>query len=253
MPTLHSSCLLRTEIERLLAEHRADRDSTREARTETLLSQLAEARNEGHLSNNEIEGQMLTMLFAGYETTAAVLGFAWYELARNPELRDAFHAELEAVLGGETPTPADISELDLTRRIVTESLRMYPPVHTIPRQTRRDIEVDGYVIPADTQIHLPILTVHRDERFYENPDTFQPDRWTAAFEEELPEFAFLPFGGGRRMCVGQEFARLEAMLVLATIGQHWTLEWEGSASGVTLEPEITLESKDGLPMRLQSR
>ena len=201
---------LRTEIQRLIAEH-DENSRPGDLQRETLLSKLSEAREahgQDHLSTEEIEGQLLTMLFAGYETTAAALGFAWYALAMNTEIKQAFHNELDTVLDGEPPAPEDIADLELTSRIITETLRMYPPVHTIPRQTTQAVGIDGYQIPADTQVHLPVLAVHRDERFYDDPDTFRPDRWTSEFEEQLPDYAFIPFGGGRRSCIGRDFARL---------------------------------------------
>jgi cytochrome P450 len=201
----------------------------------------------------EVEDQMLTMIFAGYETTAAALGFAWYSLGMNPDIRQAFHKELDTVLDGKPPTQDDIADLDLTNRIVTETLRLYPPIHTIPRQTTRDVQVGDYVIPANEEVHLSIISVHRDERFYDDPLEFKPDRWTGEFEEKLPDHAFIPFGGGRRTCIGREFARLEAMLVLATIGQHWTLDWAGEDPRITIEPEITTKTKNGLPMRIRQR
>lgn len=252
---------LRTEVRQLLAEYSADSEQANSSQPndlqqETLLSKLHEAREasgQDHLSTEEVEDQMLTMIFAGYETTAAALGFAWYSLAMNPDIRQAFHDELDAVLGDELPTPEDIANLDLTNRIVTETLRLYPPIHTIPRETTRDIQVDGYQIPAGEEVHLSIISAHRDKRFYDNPLSFRPDRWTDNFEEELTDHAFIPFGGGRRTCIGREFARLEATLVLATIGQQWTLEWAGEGPTITIEPEITTQTKNGLPMQLRQR
>ncbi|WP_226042991.1 cytochrome P450 [Natrinema sp. DC36] len=252
---------LRTEVRQLLAEYSADSEQEvssqpNDLQQETLLSKLHDAREASgpdHLSTEEVEDQMLTMIFAGYETTAAALGFAWYSLAMNPEIRQAFHDELDAVLGDEPPTPEDIANLDLTNRIVTETLRLYPPIHTIPRQTTRDVQIDGYQIPANEEVHLSIISTHRDERFYDDPLSFRPDRWTENFEEELDDHAFIPFGGGRRTCIGREFARLEATLVLATIGQQWTLEWAGADPTITIEPEITTQTKNGLPMRLRQR
>nr|WP_233274866.1 cytochrome P450 [Haladaptatus cibarius] len=246
---------LRSEIRRLLTEH-GEKSKPDSLHQETLLSKLAEAREasgQDHLSTEEVEGQLLTMLFAGYETTAAALGFAWYALAQNPEIQQAFHEELDAVLDGEPPTHADITDLELTRQIVTETLRMYPPVHTIPRQTTRDVNVDGYQVPADTQVHLPLLAIHRDERFYDDPSSFRPGRWTGEFEDELPDYAFIPFGGRRRTCIGREIATLEATLVLATIGQHWTLEWMGEEEEVSIEPEMTMKTQNELPMQLRPR
>lgn len=247
---------LRAEVQRLLSEYNADSASENQSDPENLLSKLNDARKasgEDHLSTEEVEGQMLSMVFAGYETTAATLSFAWYSLAMNPEIQQSFYDELDTVLDGDPPTYDDIDDLDLTQRIVTETLRLYPPIHTIPRRSTRDIEINDYLIPADEEVHLSIIAVHRDERFYDDPMAFRPGRWTDDFEENLPKYAFIPFGGGRRTCIGQEFARLEATLVLATIGQDWELTWDGGDTTIALEPEITIKTKNGLDMQLQRR
>ncbi len=168
---------LRTEVRQLLAEYSADSERANSSQPndlqqETLLSKLHKAREasgQDRLSTEEVEDQMLTMTFAEYETTAAALGFAWYSLAINSDIRQAFHDVLDAVLEDEPPTPEDIANLDLTNRIVTEPLRLYPPIHTIPRETTRDVQVDGYWIPAEEEVHLSIISTHRDERFYADP------------------------------------------------------------------------------------
>ena len=266
----NSSERLRKEVRRLLAEYdnQADRGTNammtggnasqdaNSSQKETLLSKLQDARNatgEDHLSKEEIEDQLLTMIFAGYETTASALAFAWYSLATNPDIRESFYEELDTVLGGDLPTQSDVSDLELTNQIVTETIRLYPPVHTIPRQTNRDVEIGDYRIPAGEQVHLSIISVHRDERFYDQPMSFQPSRWTPEFGEELDDYAFVPFGGGRRTCIGREFARLEATLVLATIGQQFRLDWAGEDGKITIEPEITTQTKNGLPMVIREQ
>lgn len=244
---------LRMEIRQLLSEHSVDSASEYQSDLLSKLQEALEASGQNHLSMEEVEGQMVTMIFAGYETTAAALGFAWYSLATNPDIQQAFHEEIDTVLGGDCPTYDNIDDLGLTQRIVTETLRLYPPVHTIPRRSTQDIEINDYLIPSDEEVHLSIIAVHRDERFYDDPMTFRPDRWTDNFEEELPEYAFVPFGGGRRTCIGREFARLEATLVLATIGQQWELVWDGGDTALTMEPEITIKTKNGLPIQVQAR
>ncbi|HET7325500.1 MAG TPA: cytochrome P450 [Halococcus sp.] len=266
---------IRIEVRRLLAEYQyGSGDNSGEvtlddtiqkpdsgggldgSQNETLLSKLSEAgkaTDEDGLSAEEIEDQMLTMIFAGYETTASALAFALYSLATEPDVRESFYDEIGTVLSGDSPTLNDIADLELTNRIITETLRLYPPIHTIPRQTTRDVDVGRYCIPSDEQVHLSIISVHRDERYYDNPLEFRPNRWTDDFEEELDEYAFIPFGGGRRTCIAQEFARLEATLALATIGQRFDLEWAGEETNITIEPEMTTKTQNGLPMTIRER
>lgn len=192
------------------------------------------------------------MVFAGHETTAAALAFSWNLLATHPDVRRRFHDELDAVLDGAPPTAGDVADLTVTDRVVSETLRLYPPVHTIPRRTTTDLEVDGFRIPAGEQVHLSVVHAHRDRRWYERPYEFRPERWTDAFEADLDEFAYLPFGGGRRACIGREFARIEATVALATIGQQVRLDWSGSGAP-DVSPRITTRTKDGLPMRITRR
>lgn len=223
--------------------------------TPDLLTQLQRARdteNGEQLTIEEIEDQLVTMVFAGHETTATALAFAWYVLATHPEIREQFEKELDTVLGGEPPSHDDLPELELTDRIITEALRLYPPIHTIPRQTTADVEVNGYRIPEGHEIHLSIIHVHRDGQFYDDPLLFRPNRWTNEFEEDLHDFAYAPFGGGRRTCIGREFALLEAKVVLATIGQRFQFDWEQEHE-IELEPRVTTQAKNGIPLRLFTR
>ena len=223
--------------------------------TPDLLTRLQQARNrddESELTIEEIEDQLITMVFAGHETTAAALAFTWYVLATKPDIREQFQEELDTVLDGERPTYDDLQELEYTDRIITEALRLYPPVHTIPRRTLTDVEVGGYRIPEGHEIHLSVIHVHRDEQFYEEPLAFRPERWTDEFEEELHDFAYAPFGGGRRSCIGREFALLEAKVVLATIGQKFQFDWEKEEK-IELEPRVTTRTKEGIPLRIRQR
>lgn len=223
--------------------------------TRDLLSQLQQTRDADdgeQLNTQEIEDQLVTMVFAGHETTAAALAFTWYLLATHSDIREAFHEELDTVLDGEPPSHDDLAELEVTDRILTEALRLYPPVHTLPRQTETDIEVNGFRIPENREIHLSVIHVHRDEQFYDDPLAFRPDRWTDGFKKELHDFAYIPFGGGRRTCIGREFALLEAKIVLATVGQRFQCEWEAEKD-LSLEPRVTIRTEDGIPVRLESR
>lgn len=223
--------------------------------TRDLLTQLQQARDADdgkQLSIQEIEDQLVTMVFAGHETTAAALAFTWYLLATHSDIREAFHEELSTVLDGEPPSHDDLAELEFTDRILTEALRLYPPVHTLPRQTETDVEVNGFRIPKNREIHLSVIHIHRDEQFYTDPLAFRPNRWTDGFKEELHDFAYIPFGGGRRTCIGREFALLEAKIVLATVGQQFQFKWEAEKD-LSLEPRVTIRTEDGIPLRLGSR
>lgn len=239
---------LKEEVRKLLADNSSHQ--TPHGGTLDLLSQLQMARdteNGPQLSTGEIEDQLVTMVFAGHETTAAALGFIWYLLATHPSIREQFHDELSTVLDGDRPTTETLPKLEFTDRIVTEALRLYPPIHTIPRRTETDVEIDGFRIPEGEQIHLSVIDAHRDKRFYDDPYDFQPDRWTDGFEGELHDFAYIPFGGGRRTCIGREFARLEAKIILATAGQQFQFEWDDSNS-LEIEPQMTMRTKNGIPM-----
>jgi cytochrome P450 len=239
-----SKSLLRKEIQAILANGRGEAQTDHD----DLLSQLFAARqSKPDLSMEEIEDHLMTMVFAGYETTATALAFAWYSLARNPSIRQEFHEELATVLEGEPPSYDDLAELDVTDRIIKETLRLYPPIHTIPRQTATDIEFAGIRIPEGKEVHLSMIHTHRDEQFYTDPLEFKPDRWTGTFEDDLHDFAYIPFGAGRRTCIGREFSLLESKVVLATIGQQFRLRWEGE-NDVELEPQITISSKNGIQL-----
>lgn len=182
---------LRQEVQKLILEYT---NSTPGSEVHTLLSALKETFNEGNSRQfriREIEDQLITMIFAGYETTAAALSFALNSLATHPDIRRRFHDELDTVLDEDPPSVADFPDLKLTNRIVTEVLQLYPSVHTIPRRTKTDVEVEGYRIPQDKKIHLSVIGVHRDGRFYNEPREFRPDRWTGNFEAELSDYAYI--------------------------------------------------------------
>jgi cytochrome P450 len=243
-----SKRVLREEVRDLLA----GRQTSTGSYNDDLLSQLFAAReSRPQLDINEIEDHLMTMVFAGYETTATALAFTWYNLATNPRIREEFENELEDVLGGDPPSYEDVGKLEVTDRIIKETLRLYPPIHTLPRETLTDIEMKGIQIPAGREVHLSLIHTHRDEQFYDNPDKYQPDRWTGNFEDNLHDFAYIPFGAGRRTCIGREFALLEAKIVLATIGQQYRLKKEGGA--LEIEPEITIKSKDGIMLSSHKR
>ena len=182
---------------------------------------------EGALDDGHLRDQVVTMIFAGHDTTSTAIAFAFYALATNPEVRARFHAEVDTLDG--PPTVDDVDTLDVTERVVTETLRKYPPVYTIPREAATDVTLDGYRIPEGAATWLTVDQVHRDPRFYDDPDAFRPERWATDLRERLPDFAYAPFGGGPRRCIGRQFALLEATLALATVGREYDLRWPGDS------------------------
>ena len=221
---------LRTAADELLAEA-AGGPSPDEA--EDLLSLLVGIRqrrgDDGDvLADEQLRDQVVTLIFAGHETTAATLALALFEIARRPVVRAEFHREIDRLDG--PPTPADVPDLEVTERLIRETLRLYPPVYILPRESAREVTVDGYRIPADVPVWLGIRQIHRDGRFYDAPKRFRPERWRDG-SDDRPDFAYAPFGGGPRLCIGRQFALLEAKLALATIGRRFTLSRAGEDTG----------------------
>jgi cytochrome P450 len=213
----------------LLAEAATDPPTDPSEATD-LLSLLVGLRESGlgdetALSDDRLRDQVVTMIFAGHDTTSTAIAFAFYALATTPEVRERFHAEVDALDG--PPTVDDLDDLAVTDRIVTETLRLYPPVYTIPRETATAVTVDGYRIPEGVPVWLVVEQVQRDPRFFDDPEVFRPSRWATDLREQIPDFAYAPFGGGPRRCIGRQFARMETKLALATVGREYALEWPG--------------------------
>lgn len=220
---------IRAEADRLL-DAASGTGPTDPSDADDLLSLLVGLREAGvsdsaMLSDERLRDQMVTIIFAGHDTSATTLTFAFWALANNPDVRERFHAEVDDLDG--PPTIDDVADLDVTERIVTETLRLYPPVYVLPRETDTDVVVDGYRVPEGSVVNLPIRQIQRDERFFDDPETFRPDRWTNDLRSDLHDFAYAPFGGGPRICIGRQFALLEAQLVFATIGRNYKLYWLG--------------------------
>ncbi|AEN05008.1 Unspecific monooxygenase [halophilic archaeon DL31] len=223
-------------------------------REDSVLAALLAAQDEeGEGMDDElVRDEVRTLLLAGHETTALALTFTLFCLAQNPAAEDRLVGELETVLEGERPTMADARSLEYTEQVVDESMRLYPPVHGILREANEDVDLGGYTVPAGATVSLNQWTVHRDERFYDDPMVFDPSRWTDELKESLPRFAYFPFSGGSRRCVGDRFAKLEAKLVLATLYQdrHFELVSEPQLS---LSPSITTRPTEPVLMRVHER
>ncbi len=220
-----------------------------------LLSMLLAARDEETgegMGDKQLRDEVMTILLAGHETTANALSWTWRLLARHPEIEDRLHEELEEVLAGRPPAIGDLSRLRYTDAIVKESLRLYPPAWAFGREAVGDCEIGGYYVPAGTQLIMSQWVMHRDPRYYEDPLEFRPERWLDSSTSMLPRYTYFPFGGGPRLCIGQSFAKMEAVLLLATIARSFRLR-TAPGERVTPRPSITLRPGDGMWMVIQKR
>jgi cytochrome P450 len=199
-----------------------------------LLGTLLEVQDErgSRMTDKQLRDEIMTLFLAGHDTTANALSWTWYLLAQNPEKEEVLFAELRAVLGSRAPSAADLVRLPYTEMVIKESMRLYPPAWGVGRRAIRDFELDGYRIPAGTNFFLLQWVTQRDERFFPEPQRFEPERWRddPIRNGKLPRFAYFPFGGGPRVCMGAGFAMMEATLLLATIAQRFRLTLEPGRS-----------------------
>jgi cytochrome P450 len=204
------------------------------------------------MTDQQVRDEIVTMFIAGHETTANGLAWAWYLLAQNPEIADRLRAEADSALGGRSPAFADLPNLPYALQVFKESLRFYPPVPLIARQTTQDTVVGGHQMKKGTSVTISAYAMHHNPRYFADPERFDPDRFLPEREAALPRHVFEPFGGGPRICIGNHFALMEGQLLLATIAQRASLEL---ASGQVVEPEplITIRPKNGMPMTVRLR
>jgi cytochrome P450 len=204
------------------------------------------------MSDQQVRDEVMTLLLAGYETTSAALTWTWYLLSQHPEVEERLHAELETVLGGQVPTADRLGELPYTRMVIQEAMRLYPPAFGFTRHAVADDEIGGYFVPANSTIFLTPYYTHRHPLFWEEPDKFDPERFTPERSAGRPRFAYVPFGGGPRQCIGNTFAMMEAQLILATVAQRYQLRL---VPGHLVEPQVllTVRPRFGLPMMLEAR
>ena len=219
-----------------------------------LLSMLLTARDEdgSRMTDLQLRDESVTLLLAGHETTALALSWTLYLLAQNPDVADQLAAEMDAVLAGRAPTLDDVPRLVFTAKILKESMRLYPPAWGVVRMCPAACSLGGYRIPKRASVILSQWVMHRDPRYFAEPTRFHPARWTDSFERDLPRFAYFPFGGGPRLCIGAAFATMEATLVLAILAQRFRFHLDPTCE-VVPQPSITLRPKNGLRLRLESR
>lgn len=219
-----------------------------------LLSMLMAARDEdgSGMTDKQLRDEVMTIFLAGHETTANNLTWTFHLLAQHPEVVAKLEAEVDQVLGERAPTMADLPHLPYTEMVINESLRLFPPAWMIGREPIEDLQIGEYLISKGESILMPIYILHRDERTFPEPEAFRPERWADGLAKRIHPYAYIPFSSGPRICIGKEFAKMEAILLLATIVQSFRFTPEPDKP-VEFDPSITLRPKSGLWMRLQKR
>lgn len=213
---------------------------------------LAEDADGERMTDEQVRDEAVTLFLAGHETTANALNWTWWLLAQHPEAEARLHEELDSALVGERPTLEDLKRLPYTDMVIKESMRLMPPVWSIGRVNREATEVLGYSFPQWSGIQICIYCAHRHPDIWKRPNDFVPERWAEPEIDAIPKYAYLPFGGGPRICIGNSFATMEANLLLATMAQRYRMRL---IDGVAIVPQpfITMFPRDGLPMRLEKR
>jgi cytochrome P450 len=239
-------------IDGLIARFVARYRETGQDRGDLLAMMLAAVDETGSMSDAQARDEAFTLIVAGHETTANTLTWAWHLLAHHPRIEAELHAELDRVLAGRAPTFADLSALSFTEAVVKETLRLYPAAYITAREPQEDVRIGPYRVPSGHTILLSPYITHRDARWFDAPDDFKPERWLGDLEKRLPRLAYLPFGAGPRVCIGNAFAMMEARLILATIAQRFRLR-PADQSAVYVDPLVTLRPRGGLRMVVEAR
>ncbi|MFN6462723.1 MAG: cytochrome P450 [Nostoc sp. DedVER02] len=235
-------------IYKLIQERRNSKEKKND-----LLTMLMEAKDEETLQQMDdklLRDEVATLMLAGHETTANTLSWTWMLLAQNPEVRKKLESELNQVLQGKLPTLEDLGQLVYTQQIIKESMRLYPPVPLMGREAAVDTHIGDYEIPQGIAIMISQWVMHRHPKYFENPEVFQPERWTQEFEKQLPKGVYIPFGDGPRICIGKGFAQMEAALLLATIAQRFQIDLVPGYP-IVPQPSITLRPVNGLKVQVK--
>ncbi|MGB8356332.1 MAG: cytochrome P450 [Chthoniobacteraceae bacterium] len=233
-------------------------DARRKAGAEgdDLLSMLLQAQDtegDGHrMTDEQVHDEAMTIFLAGHETTANAMAWTWYLLTQNPAVESKLHEEVDRVLQERLPEAADYPALGYVEKVVSESMRVYPPAWLVARRAIAEQKLGGYTLPAQALVMASQWVTHKDARYFADPLRFDPERWTAEFKAGLPKFAYYPFGGGPRQCIGEGFAWMETVLLVAAISQRWRMELLPGQS-IVPEPVITLRPREGVRVRLVER
>jgi cytochrome P450 len=254
VPKMRRARVARARLDAIIYRFIADRRASGRDHGD-LLSMLLAAQDEDDgtvMTDQQVRDEAMTIFLAGHETTANALTWTWYLLSQNPDAAARVHEEVDRVLQGRLPSIADIGSLQYVERVVTESMRLYPPAWIVGRRAIDDYPVGNYIAPARSILIMSPYIIQRDPRYYADPERFNPDRWTPEFKAALPPFAYFPFGGGPRRCIGESFAWMELILLVAAIAQQWELHLV-PGHPVVPQPMVTLRTKHGMRMTVTRR
>jgi cytochrome P450 len=235
--------LLESVIQQIINERRADRRDHGD-----LLSVLVHARDEQDqtgMTDRQLRDEVMTLFLAGHETTANLLSWTWYLLATHPAVEAKVRSELELVLAGRPPAAADAPRLTYIEQVLLESMRLYPPAYAMGRESVEECTIGGYRIPAGSTVIMSQYVMHRHPRYFDRADEFDPDRWSGGLMKRLPKYVYFPFGAGPRVCIGNSFALLEAMLVVATVVPRFQFSLAAHPPVVPW-PSVTLRPREGI-------
>ncbi|HEX3644449.1 MAG TPA: cytochrome P450, partial [Vicinamibacterales bacterium] len=251
VPKLRRARMARARLDAIIYRMIADRRASGRDHGD-LLSMLLAAQDEdegGGMTDQQVRDEAMTIFLAGHETTANALTWTWFLLGNAPEVEAKLHRELDRVLQGRLPTMKDLASLSYVEQVVTESMRLYPPAWIIGRRTIAEYQLGEYLVPPRSILLMSPYIMHRDPRFYADAERFDPERWSPEFRAALPKFAYFPFGGGPRQCIGESFAWMELILLVATIAQQCRLRLVPGHQ-VVPQPLITLRAKHGMRMTI---
>jgi cytochrome P450 len=255
LPQLHrfdkAKAQLDAIIYRLIAQRRRSGEDRGDLLSMLLLTRDPEGDGE-RMTDTQLRDEAMTIFLAGHETTANALTWTWYLLSQNPAVEAKLHEEIDDVLGSRLPTFEDVAQLKYVEMVLAESMRLYPPAWAVGRMNLEDYEIAGYVVPKKSLVVMSQYVMHHDARYFPDPQLFDPERWTPQGRESRPQFSYFPFGGGPRRCIGEGFASMEGILLLATLAQHWQMRIVPKHP-VALKPVITLRPKYGMRMILKRR
>ena len=227
---------------------------SRQCPGDDLLSRLLFAQHEDgtRMSDRQLRDEAMTLYLAGHETTALTLAWSWYLLSQNPNVENKLVSEWQHVLGGATPTADHLHRLPYTAAVIAESMRLFPPVYVIGREATADLELGGFLVKRGYTVLMSQWVNHRDPKYFPEPEEFRPERWENGLAKRIPKFAYYPFGGGQRICVGNTFALMETAIVLAAVGQRYRFTLDPDAV-IGIKPQITLLPANGIPATLERR